>query len=138
MDDITQAKKSRLVRAALFLLCAVPGLILLLYSSLALIFIFFDPSVGVYINPFLYAGGVIFGLILILIGVGKWGQWRYSLVFLSIPVSLLLVFSLELWKVSVDELMVGSIVGIVAFFTLYLVKRSYHKSGQSKGGKWKE
>jgi hypothetical protein len=43
-------------------------------------------------TPFLFIPLSLLGAVMMLFGVGEWGRWGYLLVFLSVPVSLSLLF----------------------------------------------
>jgi len=73
-----------------FLLCAIPGVLLLL-AGMILLGLALDPDVG---RRWLYAAGgvvsVTAGVPLLLYGTGRRGQWGYILPFLSLPLMMLL------------------------------------------------
>lgn len=49
---------------------------------------FYDAAANAgHVNPITAGVGIIVGLALMLVGVGKWRQWQYGLVFLSVPLS---------------------------------------------------
>src|SRR5262245_22946401 len=87
IDTANHNNRSRIVSAALFIFCAIPGLLLLLVFSTALFGHYYDPNFNAP-NPVLSGGLAAVGAAMMLIGAGKWGKWRYILVFLSIPLSL--------------------------------------------------
>jgi hypothetical protein len=120
MPKIVRDQKSRLLAGLRFLFCAIPGLFLFLVFSTALFGTFFDPSDN-YPNPLISFGVVAASSVLMLFGVDKWKQWRYLLVFLSIPASLF-GYILVAKGASGGKLAPGIIVGILAFLTLYFVR----------------
>jgi len=66
------------------------------------------------------------GLLMMLYGVGKWGQWGYSLVFLSFPASLVLLFWLS-DPHSGDKLTPVIVAGLSAVFTFLGVEAFYRR-----------
>jgi biotin transporter BioY len=72
-------------------------------------------------NPFLLAFLSFLGALMMLFGVGEWGRWAYLLVFLSIPVSLLLLFLLPHSGKDVGVL----VPTLAAVGTLIIVRRYY-------------
>ena len=132
MPKIARNQRSRLLTVLRFIFCAIPGLFLFLVFSTALFGRFFDP-IGNYPNPLISCGVVAASSVLMLFGVDKWKQWRYLLVFLSIPASLFGYILVDK-EASGDKLVPGIIVGILAFLTLYFVRRSYRKSETPEKG----
>ena len=61
------------------------------------------------------------GAVMMLFGVGEWGRWGYLFVFLSIPVSLLLLFLMP--HAGKD---VGVIVPALASVGTYIAVRTYY------------
>jgi hypothetical protein len=61
------------------------------------------------------------GAVMMLFGVGEWGRWGYVLVFLSIPVSLLLLF---LFPHAGKD--VGVVVPTLASVGTYIAVRAYY------------
>jgi hypothetical protein len=118
-----QNRKSTILKGVLFISCAIPGLLLFLVFSFAIFGRFFDPA-GNYPNVSVSVGIVAVSMVLMLIGVGKWGQWSYFLVFLSIPLSLFGYILLDGSGVG-GKLTPGIVVGAFAFCVLYMVR---HKS----------
>ena len=82
-------------------------------------------------NPILSGVLAAFGMVLMLIGVGRFKQWRYLLFFLSIPISLFGYILLDTHAAG-GKLAPGIAVSSIAFLTLYLVRRSYRGSGETK------
>jgi hypothetical protein len=64
----------------------------------------------------------LLGAVMMLFGVGEWGRWGYLLVFLSIPVSLSLLFVMP--EAGGKE--IGFIVPTVAAVSTYAVVRRYY------------
>lgn len=73
-------------RVSLFICIGLPGLILFLLSLIG-IFVFLDDSdpLGQRPNPVMLIAAGLSGLALVLVSVGKWKRWAYSIVFLSVP-----------------------------------------------------
>ena len=130
MDKPNRSHRSRVLSGVLFLFCAIPGLFLFLVFSTALFGSFFDQNFKDP-NPILSGVLAASGMLLMLIGVGRLRQWRYLLVFLSIPVSLFGYILLDPHAAG-GKLAPGFATAFVAFFTLYLVRRSYRGSGQTR------
>jgi hypothetical protein len=63
----------------------------------------------------------ILGAVMMLFGVGEWGRWGYLFVFLSIPVSLLLLF---LFPHAGKD--VGVLVPALASIGTYIAVRAYY------------
>lgn len=107
----------------MFVLVAIPGMMLLLFASLDLFANYYDKQVphgNIAISCLL---GIL-GLFLILIGVGEWGKWRYLAVFLTVPLSLLTYISLNLSFLD-GKFAPVIFVGCVSFVVLHLVRLSY-------------
>lgn len=73
-------------------------------------------------SPFLLVPLLVLGALMMLYGVGEWGRWGYLLVFLSIPLSLQLLFLLMPTSDKGD----GVIVPTFAAVGTYLVVRRYY------------
>ena len=76
-----------------FVVFGVFGLVVMLFAFAALL----DRLTSVHgekgvLAPLGLTAGCGLGAVMMLFGVGEWGRWGYVLVFLSIPVSLLLLF----------------------------------------------
>ena len=113
-------------KLCLFLVTAIPGLALLLFGSLDLFANYFDQRAanGKPLVSFLIA---IIGMFLMLLGVGEWGKWRYLIVFLAIPLSLLAVVSLSpSWLEG--KFLPAIIVGGMTFLVLYVVRATYRNN----------
>lgn len=127
-DQKAQRSNTRQKKAILFLLCGLPGLYLFVVGSFGLAWVFVDVNAEVSNPPLAISGlvgAVVVGLLLMLVGVGKWGQWRYVLVFLAIPVAF---FGTCQFFPGKDILSPAIIVAVAAFIALYLVRLSYRQS----------
>lgn len=81
---MTLEKKSRFQSVGLFVLCAIPGLFLFMMISVILLEQLLAPVAK--ISRLLIAVTTMnAGMILMLIGIGKWQQWKYLLAFLFLP-----------------------------------------------------
>lgn len=88
---------NRVTQAILLALCGIPGVLMLIASTILLAF-------GVLLVSFgepraWWAVGIGFvgypvALALVLLGSGKWGQWTYAWVFIVLPVSYLAAFAI--------------------------------------------
>lgn len=126
MSTKVQSGGGRLVVGIKFVFCAVPGLFVFLAFSFVLIDQLLDPQDKAP-HPFVTAGLAALGLVLILFGLGRWSQWRYALVFVSLPVSVWLYSLLNITLVD-PKLDAGLVAAIVGFLTYYIMKRSYGKA----------
>jgi hypothetical protein len=76
----------------------------------------------------------VLGLLMMLFGVGRWGQWRYLLVFGSMPVCLLvlpwLYYEATSSVVAAPLPFIGALV--VPFFVLVPVRRFYQSQAAQK------
>jgi hypothetical protein len=66
------------------------------------------------------------GLLMMLYGVGKWGQWGYSLLFLSFPASLVMFFWLS-DPHSGGKLSPVLVAGLSAVFSYLVVEAFYRR-----------
>jgi hypothetical protein len=115
-------RQSTLIKSIVFLLVGIPGLALFLFATVELISAFYDPTVP-HGNAAVSCLIGMAGMILMLIGIGEWGKWKYFIVFLSIPVSITgSVFLASFFDGA--KLLPGIFVGVVTFATLHLVKNS--------------
>lgn len=136
-NDQRPSNRKKILAGLLFLSCAIPGLALLLICSGFLIGFFIDPTSSTP-NPILSILGAVLGLLLILIGTGQLKNWAYSLVFLSMPVSLI-VFALVIPASWIDILgpVIGGklgpalIAGGAAFLTYRFVRSFYERKSNS-------
>jgi len=86
-------------------------------------------------SPFLLVPLSLVGAVMMLYGVGEWGRWGYLLVFLSIPVSLSLLFLVPTGGFFAAFLLgkeVGVIVPTVAAVGSYAIVRRYYARGKSR------
>ena len=118
--------RSKIYKGLLFLLCAIPGLALFLVYTLYLAVHFYAPE-GRVPGPLLSSALAIAGILLMLIGVGKWRQWLYILVFLSIPLSFGVFAAIGLG--SGVAFFPAALAGVVAFLTLFCVRQYYARRG---------
>ena len=129
MDKPNQGHRSHLLSGVLFVFCAISGLFLFLVFSTAIFGRFYDQNFNAP-NPILSGVLAASGMLLMLIGVGRFKQWRYLFVFLSIPISLFGYILLDTHAAG-GKLAPGIVVASIAFLTLYLVRRSYRGSGET-------
>ena len=78
-------------------------------------------------SPFLLVPLSLIGAVMMLFGVGEWGRWGYLLVFLSIPMSLSLLF-----LVPTAGKEIGVFVPTVAAVASYVVVRRYYARNKSR------
>jgi hypothetical protein len=130
MDEPNQSHRSRIVSGVLFVFCAIPGLFLFLVFSTAMFGKFYDQNFNAP-NPILSGVVATLGMAVMLIGVGRFKQWKYLFVFLSIPISLFGYILLDTHAAG-GKLAPGIAVASIAFLTLYLVRRSYRGSGETE------
>ena len=117
--------RSVLAVALRFTCCAIPGLVILFVCSFQLFVRYYDPAASdVNVHPLLLGTGVLVGGLLMLIGVGRWKQWAYLLVFVAIPLSLYLYIMIDP-KGRGGSLSLAAFVGICAFLTLQGVRAFY-------------
>jgi len=87
-------------------------------------------------SPFLLAPLCLAGAAMMLFGVGEWGRWGYLLVFLSIPVSLVLLFIMPNFLVRVAGTAgeaLGFIIPASAVAGTCAVVRKYYARRKSQG-----
>lgn len=132
MDQNISTIKKRLLRYIIFITCAVPGLFILLFCFFNLWAAMDAAEIG-HINSITAIVGVIVGLALMLVGVGKWRQWQYGLVFLSVPLSFIGYTYLDS-KAKGGKLAPIIFTTAVALLVNYIVKISFpgRKSADSK------
>lgn len=108
-----------------FIIFAIPGLILYLICILALI-VEIEEKGFTNINPILSGFLALLGILSMLYGAGKWKQWRYIWIFISIPLSILLceISNIEIFDPKLD---IGLVVLLAASLTSCVVRRSYKK-----------
>lgn len=106
-----------------FIFIAIPGVFVFMASAISLIVWLYDRRLGP--NPLLSGAVAITSLALTLLGLGRLSQWRYSLVFISIPVAIMLPSVLHIYFLPELD---GSIIALlIAYFIFRAVKRSYEK-----------
>ena len=115
------ANKSKAFTAILFVTCAVPGVFMFLFASIALIAYALDPKDGKIPNPFLLLLAIVVGSCMLLFGLQIHHRWRYLFVFWSIPIALLL------FSPTGNLVVLGLAAGIIAFFVFQYVRRYYEK-----------
>lgn len=108
--------------AVRFIVFGVLGFVVMIIAFMALV----DRLSSVHhANGYLVPLGLIavsgVGAVMMLFGVGEWGRWGYLLVFLSFPVSLLLLFLLP--HAGKD---VGAIIPTLGSVGTYIVVRTYY------------
>jgi hypothetical protein len=123
-----RSKRQTLVQAVLFLFCAIPGLALFFVYGGALIGHFIDPDPYLP-GPVRSVAGTAAGLLLMLVGVGKWKKWGYLLVFLSLPASLFLYGWLA--PPEFDNTLFLAVFALVCTFATNRAVRKYYGRGQS-------
>jgi len=88
-----------------------------------------------HMSPFASIPLSFVGPLMMLFGVGKWGRWGYILVFLSMPVSFLMLFLVpDNWLPHDKEfgiLLVAAVLGLSAIGTNKLVDRYYDKQNSA-------
>jgi hypothetical protein len=79
------------------------------------------------LSPFLLVPLSLIGAVMMLFGVGEWGRWGYLLVFLSMPMSLSLLFLVPTGGKDVFVL-----VPTVSAVVSYIVVRRYYSRRKSR------
>lgn len=122
--------KSKVWASFLLIFCGIPGVLAFVFSSIVLVGRMFDPrmraDLGLRPTILLVVISIV-GLALSLIGVGKWRQWRYALVFIAIPFSFLVFALLGYYAHFMPGLGVlgfGICLGAAAWLALKFVRRS--------------
>jgi lysylphosphatidylglycerol synthetase-like protein (DUF2156 family) len=119
------------LKALLFVLFAVPGLLLFMVSAFQLFVSAYDPAASdVQVNPLLLLVTTSVGGLMMLAGVGLWGQWRYLFVFAVIPSSLFLVITFNP-RGPGASLSIAAVVVLCTFTVLHFVRRHYRKQSQN-------
>jgi hypothetical protein len=130
-NNNTEMADNSLLRNALiavrFIVFGVFGFVVLIFAFVTLM----DQLTSVrHANGHLVPLGLIavsgLGAVMMLFGVGEWGRWGYLFVFLSFPVSLLLLFLLP--HAGKD---VGAIVPTLTSVGTYIVVRTYYARRKS-------
>ena len=105
-----------------FVLFGFVGFWVMLYSSVSLMLTVFERQSEIF-SPFLSAPLTVVGALMMVYGVGEWKRWAYVWVFLSIPVSLFLLFLIP--GTSHDKGLLV-IFAAAAAFGSYAVVRTYY------------
>jgi len=125
--------KTFFLKGLLFIFCAIPGLFLFLFYSLWIAVSIFTPKMEnppLLLTPLLMATGIV----LMLIGAGKLKEFKYSVVFLFIPISLIIFGYLEQWRIVGNRTIdIVLFVGLILFFTHYLIIKHYQKKREGNG-----
>jgi hypothetical protein len=125
--------KTIVLKGLLFIFCAIPGLFLFLIYSLWVAASIFAPKME---NPPLLLTPVLMatGIVLMLIGTGKLKEFKYSAVFLFIPISFIIYGFLAEWKIlgskTVDIVL---FVAVILFFVNSLIIMHYQKKRKRNG-----
>ena len=112
---------NRLLTVFLFLFFAIPGFLLSFGAAIEFCSPIKEGKGGI-TTQLVCALTCVIGSFMMLLGVGKWGAWRYLYVFLSIPVMLCVII---LIIPPGDKFVPAIIVGIVYYVILRLVRSSY-------------
>ncbi|MCU0289505.1 MAG: hypothetical protein MUF15_24300 [Acidobacteria bacterium] len=123
--------KSATVKALLFIFLAIPGLLLFLFFSLWIVVSFFSAK-----NPMpsipLTILGLTIGSILLIYGTGKQREYKYIIVFISIPLSLFIYGILEKFGIlKNDPLAMIVFIGLTLLFVNFLIKYHYRKNSKN-------
>ena len=123
----SRGSRSKMGTWLLFTLCGVPGMLILLVASFQLFVTFYDPRASdIQVSPFVSTIAAFGGAILVLLGVGKWNQWGYLLVFFAIPVSLCVFIVLDRGGQG-NAATIATFVAVCTFATLYSVRAFYRR-----------
>ena len=122
--------------AILFVVFAVPGLLLFLFclgrSFLAVV----GPEFRTWFNILGAGAGLCVGSIAMLVGTRRWGQWLYLLVLFSVPLlffGVLAVMSVfEMWRFTSPVLAAGVLSAILAGWGARRVDRHYRKGSSNR------
>jgi hypothetical protein len=117
----------------LFILLAIPGFFLFLFSSVSIIDSLIYASKHEDLSLLSYFVLMVIGILMVLVGTGKLKEWKYSIVFFSIPI-LIVVYGFF-----VDMgLLRSEIIDFIVFLTVmlfsiyYLIKWLYDKQKKNK------
>jgi hypothetical protein len=108
----------------------LPGFLVWAYFTIGL-FAALDSPKAVGIRWFVSFPLALVGLLMMLHGVGKWGQWGYSLVFLSFPASLVMFFWLSDPR-SGGKLAPVVVAGVSAVFSYKVVEAFYQRGAANQ------
>jgi hypothetical protein len=110
-----------------FVLFGFIGFWVMLYSSVSLMLRVFERQSEMF-SPFLSAPLTVVGALMMLYGVGEWKRWAYVWVFLSIPISLFLLFLIP--GTSHDKGLPVILAAIAAFGSYAAVRTYYARKGR--------
>lgn len=123
---------AQMISAFLFLVCGLPGLLIMMVSSYLLFVRFYDPSASdVHIHPLVLTLCAVIGAVLMLMGVGLWRQWAYLLVFAAIPVSLSIFIMIDARGPGISTGLAAFVV-MFSFGSLYLVRAFYRRQNKRR------
>lgn len=125
--------KTFFLKGLLFIFCAIPGLFIFLSFSFWIMGSVISPKMKnppLLLTPLLMA----IGIVLMLIGTGKLKQFKYSAVFLFIPISLIIFGYLSEWRILGDRTVdIALFVGLSLFFINYLIVKHYQRKREGNG-----
>ncbi len=118
-----------------FIFLAIPGVFLFLFASIYLIGWLLEPQARPILpNPLLTTALTFVGMMLLLIGIGRFHNKLYSLVFISVPISIILFSELDqILQFSRGKGLIemGLFTTGVAFLVFRLVRIHYLKKGKN-------
>lgn len=118
-------KERTAITATKFIFVAVPGGFLFFLATVGFVGTALGP---LNIVQLLGTGAAMFtGMAMILFGLNLWGQWRYSLVFISLPLTMWLYEQTGV-EVLDPKLDLGIIAGLVALSVNWAIKKSYQRA----------
>jgi hypothetical protein len=102
------------LQGVLFVVCGIPGVVLVLVCLAILLFGVLDPQeVGAW-HIAQAVAGVLVGTLASLVGVGKWNRWRYGLVILALPATFIVTMvPLSFVNGSKEWVLVSAVLSIV-------------------------
>lgn len=131
-EDDRHRRRARMASALLFIVCGLPGLFIMMVSSLGLFGRFYDPAANdTEIHPLLLTLCAVAGAFLMLAGVGLWRQWAYLLVFAAIPISLTVFIMIDA-RATWGSASLAVFVAIFVFGSLYLVRAFYSRRNKQR------
>jgi hypothetical protein len=121
-------KKTR--KIILFVILGIPGALLFVFSSIIFLIKIFDPKVPT--GNFTLVVLILTGTILTLVGLEKLHQWKYILVFASIPFSFFLagLVAIVVTMIGLPVLLLPTtalLIFALPYFVNKIVKRHYDK-----------
>lgn len=124
---------SKFEKAVSFIFLAIPAVVLYLFS-IAWIVQILDTEKIRYDHLILSISMMVGSLIFILIGTGNLKKWKYIFVFLSIFISPLILYILEISCIARGTLLGDVIItfGIPAFVVAWIVRNHYQKKYQGR------